>query len=330
MPVDRFLDLTDGVAMVVTDLHGDREAFDLMIEHFRAHHANRQAQRLILLGDLIHFYGPPAYDHSLDMMLDLLALREELGENSVIMLLGNHEMPHIYNVTLTKGAFEFTPRFEHAMGEHRARIIDFFKSLPFYIRTAAGVMLSHAGPAIDSVGHVETLRRLDHDALLAEADNTLAQADDLEPYYDQYANVTGEPYREAARRLHAINGPADPRYPHLLRGFAISQQNRQFDILWNALFTQNESGLTEEAYTNGCQVFLQTFSVDAPCPQNVIVSGHIATPSGGHTLVNRQHLRMASAAHARPREAGQYLLLDCTLPQRAAPQLLGSLRNLFD
>lgn len=34
---DRFLDLTSGAAMIVTDLHGDREAFHRYISRFRTH-----------------------------------------------------------------------------------------------------------------------------------------------------------------------------------------------------------------------------------------------------------------------------------------------------
>jgi hypothetical protein len=34
-------------------------------------------------------------------VLDVLALRQEIG-NRLIYLLGNHEMPHIYSITLAK------------------------------------------------------------------------------------------------------------------------------------------------------------------------------------------------------------------------------------
>jgi hypothetical protein len=327
---DRFVNISDGTAMVVSDLHGDRDAFDRCIAHFRAHYARGKAQRLILLGDLIHSYGPPDQDASLDMVLDVMALRDEFGPDTVLMLLGNHEMPHLYGVMLSKGELDFTPRFEHMLGPHRETVLAFFDSLPFYVRTAAGVMLSHAGPSPDSIQHARTLRHFDHRALLRDADHVLAQADDLMPYYRQFQEAYGVPYDAMARKLLAVEGPHDPRYSHLLRASMFTHQSREFDILWQALFTQNEAGLIPSVYDDVCEEFLSAFSEDAPVEQRVMVSGHIPTPGGGHTLVSDWHLRIASAAHARPRSAGRYLLFDCAAPIETARDLLDSLRTLFN
>ncbi|MBN1562736.1 MAG: metallophosphoesterase, partial [Anaerolineae bacterium] len=300
---DRFLNLSDGSAMIVTDLHGDHDAFSRYVNRFRTLHKNGEAQRLIFLGDLIHGYGPPETDGSLPMLLQVMALQTEFGPDNVIMLLGNHEMPHIYGVSLMKGEIEFTPRFEHALGDHRERVLDFFTNLPFYARTAAGVMLAHAGPAAEVIARAAELHHFDHTAILRETDNILAQADDLTPLYQQYGQLYGTPYAQDAEYLLAIQGPDDPRYSHLLRAFMIGQQSQEFRLLWDALFTMNEVGIAEMAYLQTSQQFLEAFSVDAPAPQRVMVSGHIITPAGGHTLVNRFHLRLSSAAHAHPREA---------------------------
>jgi len=316
--------------MVVTDLHGDRDAFERYIDEFRYLYDTGEVQRLILLGDLIHYYGPVPRDASVSMVLDLIALREELGPDVVTMLLGNHEMPHIYSVSLAKGEMEFTPRFEIGMGPHRERILSFFRSLPFFVRTAAGVMLTHAGPAIEAVEHADLLCHFDHDAILAEADAALAQADSLDDLYERYGNLYGAPYEEEVEYYLGVRRPDDPRYPHLLRAFMISQQNTAFQVLWDTLFTQNEWGLTEFVYLQECQEFLQAFSNGAPGSQRVLVSGHIVTPLGGYVLVNRYHLRLSSATHARPREAGRYLLLDCAKPVRGANELMPGLCSVFD
>ncbi|MCL4238036.1 MAG: metallophosphoesterase [Anaerolineae bacterium] len=326
---DRFVDLTQGVAMVVTDLHGDGDAFDRYVAQFRQLYASGEAQRLIFLGDLIHSYGAARHDRSLEILHQVMALRAELGPDTVIMLLGNHEMPHIYGVSLAKGEIEFTPRFERALGADRATVLAFLDGLPFYVRTAAGVMLSHAGPVSEVIPHVEMLRAFEHSALLAQADAALAQAADLAPYYEHYEQVHGAPYLDDARHYLAVSGPSDPRYSHLLRAFLIAEQSRPFAVLWEALFTQNELGLTEYGYVQIAQQFLEAFSAGAPAPQRVIVSGHIVTPLGGYMLVNRYHLRLSSAAHARPREAGHYLLLDCAQPVRAANELLPALGTVF-
>ncbi len=326
----RFVDLTDGVAMIVSDLHGDRDAFDRYVTRFRSLYASGAAQRLIFLGDLIHAYGPPYQDQSLGILLDVMALRAEFGPQTVIMLLGNHEMPHIYGVSLAKGDYEFTPRFEQALGKRREQVIAFLSELPFYVRTAAGVLLSHAGPASEVTGHVDLLRHYDHAQVLAQADALLAQVPDLTPYYERYRQVFGTSYDDDARHYLAVRGPDDPRYPHLLRGTLIAQQSREFAVLWDALFTQNELGLTEYSYVQQVREFLAAFSDGAPAPQQVIVSGHIVTPLGGYMLVNRYHLRLSSAAHARPREAGCYLLLDCARPVHAANELLPCLDTVFE
>jgi hypothetical protein len=327
---DRFLDLTEGVAMLVTDLHGDRDAFNRYVRRFHALRESGEAQRLILMGDLIHGYGSEQTDGSLSMVLSVIRLQEEWGPDTVTMLLGNHEMPHIYGVSLMKGDLEFTPRFEHILGDHRASVLAFFERLPFYVRTAAGVILTHAGPAPDVIEHVDLLEHLDHAEILHEADHVLSQADDLMTLYRQYGALYGAPYADDAAYYLAIRGPDDPRFPHLLRAFMISQQSMPFKILWEALFATNEIGMTEWAYLQSCRHFLSAFSAGAPAEQRVIVSGHIVTPLGGYMLVNRCHFRLSSATHARPREAGCYLLFDCAKPVYAANELLAGVGSVFE
>lgn len=316
--------------MVITDLHGDRDAFNRYVNRFRTLYQSGDVQRLIFLGDLVHSYGPPQTDSSLNMILDIIAMQRDLGEDRVITLLGNHELPHIYGVSLSKGEIEFTPRFEQMLGDHREKVLAFFERLPFVVRTAAGVMLTHAGPEFTVIEQVESLRLFDHQAILRDAEKVLAQADDLTPLYRQYSAIYGVPYEEDAEHYLGVKGQNDPRYPHLLRAFTISRQSQPFKLLWDMLCTQNEAGLTELGYVQTCQHFLAAFSAGAPVPQRVIVSGHIITPMGGYTLVNRFHLRLSSATHARPREAGRYLLLDCAKPVRGANELLGSLGSVFE
>lgn len=327
---ERFVNLTGGTAMIVSDLHGDRDAFHRYLTRFRRLHQSGEAQRLIFLGDLIHGYGPASSDASLSMVLDLIAIQREVGSDTVLMLLGNHEMAHIYGISLAKGEVEFTSRFEHALGQHRQAVLAFFDSLPLYVRTAAGVILTHSGPATKMAQHAGLLRGFDHQAILQDADRVLRETDDLDALYRQYSEVYGTPYEKEAEYFLAVSDPHDPRYPHLLRAFMISHQNSAFQVLWDVLFTQNELGLTESAYLQCCREFLSALSVEAPVTQQVIVSGHIVTPLGGYTLVNRHHLRLSSAAHARPREAGCYLLLDCAKPVQAANELLGGLGSVFE
>jgi len=136
----RLWSLDAGVAMVVTDLHGDRDAYARYRERFIELHAAGQADCPIVAGDLIHREPDPGQDRSLDMVLDILALRERYGD-AIIYLCGNHELPHLYGFVLSKGDTEYTPGFEAALSEsgRRDHILALFKSLLFFIRTVAGV-----------------------------------------------------------------------------------------------------------------------------------------------------------------------------------------------
>ncbi|HET9222218.1 MAG TPA: metallophosphoesterase family protein, partial [Roseiflexaceae bacterium] len=142
----RLWTLGSGTVMVVTDLHGDWEAYAHCRDRFVEQHANGQADWLVLTGDLIHREPGDGPDRSLDIVLDILALRETFGD-AIIVLCGNHELPHLYGLVLRKGATTYTSPFEMALSAsgRRADVLEFFDALPFYVRTAAGVSIAHAG-----------------------------------------------------------------------------------------------------------------------------------------------------------------------------------------
>jgi hypothetical protein len=329
MQSERYLNVRSGNLMVVADLHGDGDAFDRYVETFLAMRDAGDADRLVILGDLIHGYGDEESDHSIRMILRVIELQERFGKDVIIMLLGNHEMPHIYSVSLAKGELEFTPRFERSMGEHREQIVSFLKTLPFAIRTANGVLLTHAGPDESSINRIERLRHFNHDDLINEANQTLAQQDDLEKVYETYATLTGHSYQELALSYLGVEGPEDPRYPHLMRALFISERDHRFAVLWDFLFTQNERGLVPDTYEQICRRYLDAFTMGGPGPQRVCVSGHIVVPSGGFVAVNARHFRIASAAHARPRELGVYLMLENGISIEQASDLEPLVRSVF-
>jgi hypothetical protein len=72
---------------------------------------------------------------------------------------------------------------------------------------------------------------------------------------------------------------------------------------------------------------LQALSADFH-PQRVLVTGHIDC-KGGYKLVTEQQLRLASAKHAEPRQAGLYLLFDMGKPVKTAGELLPKLGSVF-
>lgn len=316
--------------MVVSDIHGDKDAFARYASRFLRLRATKKVERLLLLGDVIHSEGPAEQDESLAILLDIMRMQRVLPPQSVVMLLGNHEMPHLYGVTLTKGRIEYTPRFEKALTESgkRDEVLEFLDSLPFYVRTAAGVMFTHAGPHGSAIAHLDMIRNFDHQKVIAEFDTTLSINPQPEQLRALYAKTMGMPYEQLARHYLGVTDANDPRYDHLLRAMMISQQSREFEILWDILFTRCELGVPLALYQRTLTAFLDAFSVDAPTPQRFLITGHIPV-NGGYSMVTDSHLRIASAAHSRPRESGKHLVFDVARPVDNLTALEAMLENVF-
>jgi len=324
----RLWSLDAGVAMVVTDLHGDWDTYARYRDRFIALHAAGQADCLIFTGDLIHPEPGDGADRSIEIVLDVLALRAHYND-AIVYLCGNHELPHLYGFVLSKGAIEYTPDFEAALSQsgRHDEVLALFDSLPFFIRTAAGVCITHAGasfPLTDAV-QAEALFDWSHQALRAWADERLADADrgDLR---SGYARLSGaDSYAAMAQRYLAVANPDDPRYDDLLRGFMLTA-HPDFPMLRAALFTRCEHEDDTAAYTVRLTAALDRLSIEGAA-QRVLVAGHLATP-GGHDVVAERHLRLASGPHARPQSAAQYLLFDSARSVEDVADLLVGLQRL--
>ena len=335
----RVVDLDNGVAMVVTDLHGAWDVYWRLREKFLTLYKQGDVNRLVLCGDLIHGEGNiDEVDCSLEMLLDVMSLQAEMGSDRIIMLLGNHELPHIYGLSLAKGSVQYTPHFEAALTRldqfyrslyRRKNVIDFLASLPFFVRTKAGVMLTHAGASasVASVSLLERLLKIDHHEIVAGADRELKNYD-IESLRRGYAHFTGVSYDDQVRKFLAVSGLDDPRYNDLLRVLFLSGQNTDFDLMWSTLFSQNEmDGNT--AYPTTLKNFLNYVSKISPHEQHVLVAGHIGVKDG-YGQVGSQQLRLASYTHAFPKSAGRYLLLDCEKPVRVAADLIPHIHPVFE
>ena len=322
----RVVSLESGVAMVVTDLHGDWDAYRRYRDRFLGLEARGRADFLVFTGDLIHSEGPDETDRSLDILIDLLALRESLGER-LIYLMGNHELPHLYGIALSKGEHVYTPRFEAALGGHREAIYALFDRLPFYVRTRSGVAVCHAGAAAEltTPGAAARLFRYSH-RRVREAVQALLPPDQRPAIRERYGQLNGARYEDLVRHRLAVNGPDDPRYDDLLIGYLVSS-HPDFDLLWAALFNRNERQCGEADYGIFLDALLRELSV-AYHRQEVLVTGHIPC-RGGYALVAGRQLRLASAAHAHPRSAGRYLLFDVAREVRDVEELLGGLDGVF-
>jgi len=326
----RLWSLEEGVVMVVTDLHGDWEIYQGYRDRFVDLYAKDQVDCLILTGDLIHRENPNEPDKSVEIVLDVLDLQSRYGD-AVIYLCGNHELPHIYAITLSKGNRVYTPAFEDALNKSGRRddVVAFFDSLPFFLRTCAGITLAHAGASAPfaTPANAPKIFNWSHQNLLQWAENTL-RPEDLDSLQKGYAHFQGGvSYEEMARHYLGVSGPDDPHYNDLLRGFFASSQPEFDSLIWPILFTrcEREYGFTD--YGIFLVAMLKEVSVDFS-PQHVVVAGHMPI-RGGHQIITRNHLRLASGPHATPNEAGEYLLFDVAKPIERIEDLLGGLGSVF-
>jgi hypothetical protein len=328
-PYPRLWSLDAGVAMVVTDLHGDWDAYQRYRDRFVDLQAKGRADCLVFTGDLIHRESPTAPDHSLEIVLDVLALQATYGE-VVIYLCGNHELPHIYGFGLSKGAREYTPGFEAVLSQssHRSTVVNLFYTLPFFVRTAAGVSLTHAGTSavMTDAQSMSKLFRWSHREQLAQAGALLADQD-IAGLQRAYAMLSlAESYDALARHYLAVTGPDDPRYNDLLRGL-FATTSPDYRLVRSALFTRCEQEYGVAEYSILLAAMLQHLSAGY-VPQQVLVAGHMAIPNG-YQVIAEQHLRLASACHATPREAGLYLLFGTARPIEGIADLLAGLYSVY-
>ena len=326
----RLWSLEQGTAMIVTDLHGDWEAYRRYRDRFVDLAAHGQADCLIFTGDLIHSENPDKPDKSLDIVLDVEALLTSYGQ-AIIYLCGNHELPHIYGMSLAKSNKLLTPAFETALGQGSERdiVIDRFSALPFFIRTRAGVALTHAGAAapMSVPGSAQKVFTWNHQCILDWAEEFMAN-EGVEDLRKAYARLYQADYTTMAQYFLNVFGPDDPRYNHLLRGFLASNYPDFHQLLWPVLFTHCEQEYGLGDYKIFLQAMLQELAVDF-VPQRILVAGHMPVRSGGYQIVAQRHLRLASADHAMPLEAGRYLLFDTARPIHKVEELLPGLHSVF-
>lgn len=328
----RVVNIDHGVVMVVTDLHGDWPLYERYRDIFLTMRAGGWLDTLVFTGDLIHSDGPLETDKSLEIVLDLIKLREKLGDNLVV-LLGNHEMPHLYACPLFKGDRACTPRFEAAMGArhdalNRKTILSFFDGLPFYVRTRAGVLLCHAGapPEAHDPQAMARLFNFSHQSLWEKAES---QAPDKLRKQLRYGigQIDGIPYDQYIREHFFITGPDDPRYYDYLIG-QFAQADPAFKLLWSALFVKNERESLRGVYAGHVSALLQRLS-EGYASQSVLVAGHIGCPGGYRIVAQGQQLRLASGAHAHPYESARYLIFDAEKPIGDVDALLPGLGSVF-
>lgn len=344
MSFARLKELRHGIAMIVTDLHGQGQVYDHLKAKFLSGYKAGTIQHFIICGDLIHGNTTVDQDHSVRMLADVMQFQRDLGDDVVIMLMGNHEMPHIYGQPLAKGSMEFTARFEQMLRAAiqsgtfpftRAQVHTFLADLPFFIATKAGVLITHAGPtkAVITPEVVQHLLNFDHNVFIQQIDSQLAKYD-LEHARNLYAQRAGMPYQDLTKHYLAVTTSDDPRYDQLLRMFILEDKD-DYQLLWDTFFSRNEQEYPHDLrraiyYSAVVKTFLEAFSHELPMlPSRVVLSGHI-TARDGYQIVDDFHFRLASYEHAQPQSSGKYLLLDCGQSVKDADELVSMLHHTLD
>ncbi len=323
----RLWSLEAGAVMVVTDLHGDWPTYQRYRDRFVDLQAKGQIDYFILTGDVIHSETPEQPDRSVEIVLDLIALRKKYGQ-AVIYLCGNHELVHLYSLRLSKNGQEYTAAFEQALSRsgQRAEIMALFDGLPFFICTRSGVSLTHAGvstPLVDR-SSARQLFEWSHQDMRAWADGTLNN-NNVEVLRQSYARQYQLPYSILAKHYLAVSDEADPRYDDLLRGKMINGRYEFKELLWPVLSSRCEEAYGQAGYGALLERTLDQLSTTT-WTQHLLLAGHMPV-RGGHQIVAQRHLRLASAYHATPPTAGQYLLFDAGQPINDMKTLRAGLEN---
>ena len=160
MLMDRLIELPDcGRLIVVSDLHGNFRDYK---RYLKLWDSDDLDFHIVFLGDMIHAID--GEDGSVEIVED--AIFKSGQYPNYHCLLGNHEWCHITTKDIFKAEINLRTGFENLVSHKKGymepsltRYIRFFKSMPYFLRTANGLFISHAGPS-DRISNIEDLRQM--------------------------------------------------------------------------------------------------------------------------------------------------------------------------
>lgn len=158
---DRLIELPNhGRLIVVTDLHGN---FDDYSHYLNLWDETDPDFHIVFCGDLIHGIDEDT-DGSVEILDDAIAKTEKYSNFHT--LLGNHEWAHITNREIYKNQKPLLLGFKNLISymkgciePHLTNYIKFFKAMPYFLKTANGLFISHSGPS-DKVRSIEMFNEL--------------------------------------------------------------------------------------------------------------------------------------------------------------------------
>lgn len=335
----KIIDLDSGKYMIVADLHGNLQDYERTKEIYQKRKEASEVKGLIIAGDFVHAYE--GKDESKEIVDDLIKFTQE--DSNVHVLLGNHEFLHVYNFLFFKGNFdEFTHRFELAIKDDREKYINFFKSLPLYIRTKGGVLISHTGASkeVNKLERLEDIIGLNHDEIIKEnmedpddGFNTLTSKQ-KEEFKKSLEERFGMPYEEVLKKTRGIDSEDKERYESLLQGeyFKRRDKSGKFenpDAMWllDILCNGNEGQYGNFDYLIIINEFLEKLS-EGYTPQNLIISGHIHSRAGFDVFEDMQ-LRIISGAEIIDPAAKSFVVIDTGKKYSCARELADNIHSLY-
>lgn len=149
MSHDKLIELPDyGRLIVVTDIHGDLEDYN---HYLSLWDETNPDFHIVFAGDLIHALNIDD-DGSIEILDDVIEKSKE--HDNFHALLGNHEWAHITNQTIYKNQEDLLMQFKNLVSYKKGfiepaltRYIKFFKTMPYFVKTANGLFISHSGPS---------------------------------------------------------------------------------------------------------------------------------------------------------------------------------------
>lgn len=149
MANDKLIELPDyGRLIVVSDLHGD---FDDYTHYLSLWDETDPDFHIVFTGDLIHGTDMDR-DGSVEILDD--AIIKSRQYSNFHALLGNHEWAHITNTNIYKNHEDLLMNFKNLISYKKGYIeptltkyIKFFRTMPYFLKTANGLFVSHTGPS---------------------------------------------------------------------------------------------------------------------------------------------------------------------------------------
>lgn len=145
---DKFIKLpSKGRLLIVTDLHGNLEDYEKYIDLWDCYDPN---YHIVFVGDFIHSIDEN--DYSIEIIEDVIDKFKKYP--NFHPLLGNHEWSHIVGTNIFKGFQNQTYEFEKLISDKKGELepylsnyINFFKKMPYFVKTNNGIFISHTGPS---------------------------------------------------------------------------------------------------------------------------------------------------------------------------------------